>query len=703
MVGLQRTPQGPTPVSTGFDEAQSPGLDRGGMIPAAARRARILLVDDDERNLFAMEEVLADVGEVVKARSGEEALKRLLADDFAVILLDVFMPGMDGYETASLVRSRERSRRVPIIFLTAVNKDDAHMLRGYAMGAVDYVFKPVEPLILKSKVTVFVDLFEKTQEVTRKAEQEQALLREYFRVRTEKIVAEQALRRSEERQGVIIRSLPIALYAGLVGDLLLSPQFVGGNIEGITGFPAQRFQDTPGLWADRIHPEDRDRVLGSFERLGTTGSLSVEYRWRCADEQYRFLLDQAVLVRDDNDQPKEILGTLLDVSERRRLEQQLVLAQKMEAIGKLTGGIAHDFNNMLTVVTINLDRLRKALAEDARSLRQVEMALEGATRCADLTRQLLAFARRQPLQPKAVDLNDLVIAVADMVRRVLGEEIELSIDCGQELWLTSADPTQVESALLNLVVNARDAMPRGGTLRIATSNVRLGDEDRARYVDVTPGEYVSLSVSDTGEGIPPEIVDHVFEPFFTTKEMGRGSGLGLSIIYGFVKQSGGHLMLDTRVGRGTTITILLPRADAALVPASASAILPETDVPRAAVGEVVLAVEDDPGVRLAAVSALKDLGYIVEEAENAATALDALERLPRVDLLFTDLAMPGELDGRGLAAEAVRRKPGLRVLLTSAYADRLSVEARGTALRFLGKPYREPELAHAIRNAIDSD
>jgi PAS domain S-box-containing protein len=665
-------------------------------------RARILIVDDDENNLYAMERVLEDIGDVVSVRSGEDALKELLRHDFAVILLDVLMPGMDGYETAALIRARERSRHVPIIFLTAVNKEDAHMLRGYSMGAVDYVFKPVEPQILRSKSGVFVELFRKTMEVRRKAEEEQRLLQENFRVRTDKILAEQALRRSEERQAVIIKSLPIALYAGEPGRELASPQFISDTVNALCGFTAQHFLESRDLWSSRIHPEDRDRVLHEFVRLRRSGALAIEYRWRCADGQYRFFLDQAVLVRDDQGRPKEIFGTLLDVTERRRLEQQLVHAQKMDAIGKLTGGIAHDFNNMLTVVIGSLDRLRRMPKVDATAQKRIEMALEGATRCSDLTRQLLAFARRQALEPQAVDLNRLILGLAGMFRRVLGESIELDITHATDLWVAQTDPTQIESALLNLVVNGRDAMPDGGRMSVATSNVSIRDGDAATSNGLAPGDYVMLSVADTGTGIAPDIRDRVFEPFFTTKSAGQGTGLGLSIIYGFIKQTGGHIQLDSEVGSGTIFSIYLPRSHGA-APGAQAAIAEQGGILRARDGEIVLAVEDDKAVRQIAADALRELGYSVLEAPDGPAALELLSHSTRIDLLFTDFAMPGGMNGRDLAAEAVARRPEIKVLLTSAYTDRLLADATTRLpLRFITKPYRERDLAEAIRGALDN-
>ena len=670
---------------------------------AAVDVSKILIVDDDERNLFALERLLDDPRhEIVAVRSGEEALRRLLSEDFAVILLDVLMPGLDGYETASMIRQRERSRHIPIIFLTAINKDEVHMFRGYSAGAVDYVFKPIEPFILRSKVSVFVDLFRKTQEIRRNAEQERALLSENLQARTEKMLAEQALRRSEERQALIIESLPIALFAVNLSDGVQRPRFVSGNVAKICGFPNVRFTEDPDFWASRIHPEDYERVLQELGRLEEVGSFSTEYRWRCADGKYRFFLNQAVLARDEEGRPTEILGTWLDVDERRRLEQQLVHAHKMEAVGQLTGGIAHDFNNMLTVVIGSLDRLQRLLKDDKRTAARVEMALQGALRCADLTQRLLAFARRQPLQPQPLDLNELVPRMADMLRRTLGEMINIEIRSAPQLWTAWADPSQVESVLVNLVINARDAMPDGGTLTIETANVSLSEVCAAREPDLLAGDYVRLTIRDTGAGIPLELVDRVFEPFFTTKDIGQGTGLGLSIAYGFVKQSGGHIRIDSKPGNGTAIHVHLPRGTVSGL-AKPDHRTSGGDILRARDSEVVLAVEDDHEVRGLAVSILRELGYTVLEAEDGRAALRILDGQEPVHLLFTDVVMSGGLNGPDLATEAIRRRPGLKVLFTSAYAGQFVKESTLPDFgRLLRKPYRDHEMASAIRNALDN-
>src|SRR4029079_8082202 len=326
---------------------------------AGLERARVLLVDDDERNLLAVATVLEDLGEVVLARSGEEALRHLLKSEFAVILLDVYMPGMDGYETAQIIRSRDQSKGIPIVFLSAVNKEAEHLLRGYSMGAVDYVFKPVDPIVLRSKVTVFVELFAKTKEIERKARAEQALLDANLRANAERLRAEQELRRAEQREAAIIQSLPMVLYLEPIDASPRRPTYVSGDLKAITGFSHAEVPDTPSLWSERLQPDDRERVTVALEARRVSGRSAVEYRWQCQDGTYRHFLDQAVLLRDADGKPVEFAGTLTDVTDRRSLESQLIQAQKMDAIGKLTGGIAHDFNNLLAAVIGGVGLLEK--------------------------------------------------------------------------------------------------------------------------------------------------------------------------------------------------------------------------------------------------------------------------------------------------------------------------------------------------------
>src|SRR3954468_9079004 len=468
----------------------------------AAERPRVLVVDDDERNLLAIRNVLEDVGEVVEARSGEEALRHLLKDEFAVILLDVYMPGMDGYETAQIIRNREQTKRIPIVFLSAVNKETEHLIRGYSMGAVDYVFKPVDPIVLQSKVSVFVDLFAMTKEVQRKARQEQALLDANLRANAERLRVEQELRLAEQRQAAIIRSLPIALYFEDIDARPRVPNFVSGNIAALTGFSFGEVAASPGLWTERLHPDDRDRVLAAMTRRAEGKSLAVEYRWLCADGQYKHFLDQAVLLRDGHGRPIEYAGTLLDVTDRKALESQLVQARKMDAIGKLTGGIAHDFNNLLAAVLGGLGLIERRLPLEEQHLKILKMTQRAAEQGSDLVGRLLAFARRQQLEPACIDLKALAGAVSDLLAHTLGGLVELDWRIGDHVWTAFADPSQLELALMNLIINARDAMPEGGTIAVSAENRTIGESDDEAP---GPGDYVVLTIADTGCGMAPEI------------------------------------------------------------------------------------------------------------------------------------------------------------------------------------------------------
>ncbi|WP_146208839.1 response regulator [Azospirillum sp. TSO22-1] len=684
--------------------------DTGALGFGTETRASVLLVDDDPHNLFALEQALSTLDiDAVKAASGEAALRHLLKRDFALILLDVHLPGLNGYEVASMVRQRERNRNVPIIFLSGVDKDDVHFFRGYSAGAVDYVLKPADPVVLRSKVAVFVDLFNKSRELQRQVAIKQKLLDDNIRANAERRMAEEALQRVEERRGAIVRSLPVALYsvdlANTESDGLPGPQFVGDTIQSLSGFPAQAFADAPDLWRSRIHPDDLSRALTEKAAALASGAFTIEYRWKAADGEYRHILDQGVLVRAAGNgatSARELVGTWLDITDRRKAEQQLAQVQKIDALGQLTGGIAHDFNNMLAVIIGNLERVQTQLQTgDAKLAMRVDMAMQGALRCSDLTRQLLAFARRQPLQAAPLDVNGMVRDMMQMFHRTLEDEIAIDTKLAADLGTLVVDRAQVESMLLNLVVNARDAMPDGGTITIGTENLTIGDGDRV-FPEAAPGDYIHLAVADTGTGMPPEVRDRAFEPFFTTKELGRGTGLGLSMIYGFVKQSGGAIRIDSEVGRGTSIRILLPRS-AGPAPKPVLTLAEEADCPPARAGETVLLVEDDHGVRQMAAEELRDLGYTVVEAPHAAAALERLDEGATPDILFTDIAMPGGMNGFDLAATAVAERPGLRVLYTSAYPEFALARSKQVRIEapLLQKPYYRHELARALRGQLD--
>ena len=390
-----------------------------------------------------------------------------------------------------------------------------------------------------------------------------------------------------------------------------------------------------------------------------------------------------------------IIAMLRDLTARKLIEKQLQRSQRLDAIGQLTGGIAHDFNNLLVVITGNLDMLESDLADRPRSLGLAQMAAKAAWRGAELTRQLLAFSRRQSLEPKVIDLNSLVTETGELLQRTLGDGVELCVSLADDLWPAFVDPAQFESALTNLAINARDAMPNGGRLTFETANKHLDESYAAENEDIAPGDYVMLAVSDTGTGIPPEILAKVFEPFFTTKAEGKGSGLGLAMIYGFVKQSRGHVKIYSEVGHGTTVRVYLPKGAGA--PSTVRDAATDLSAPRNA---TVLVVEDNPDVRKVAAGQLAQFGYTVIEAENGPAALKVLQS-QAVDLLFTDAVMPGGMTGMDLAAEAPKLRPGLKILLTSGFAE-TPLNNSAQTVPLISKPYRKQDLAKKVREVLQA-
>ncbi|MGZ9046597.1 MAG: ATP-binding protein, partial [Telluria sp.] len=388
-----------------------------------------------------------------------------------------------------------------------------------------------------------------------------------------------------------------------------------------------------------------------------------------------------------------------DITEQRALAEQIIQAQKLESLGRLTGGVAHDFNNVLTVILGNAELLVEQSAPGSASHTLADMVLDAAQRGADMTQRLLAFARKQALEPRSVNLNRMIGGMDHLLQRTLGSHIDIEMVQSAGLWQTLVDPGQLESALLNLAINARDAMAGGGKLTIETGNVRIDDSYAAKDADIVAGQYVLLAVSDSGTGIAPELLARVFEPFFTTKQVGKGTGLGLAMVYGFVKQSKGHVAIYSEPDKGTTVKIYLPRLP------GVEAQEPERSAPGpldTGSGQLVLLVEDDAPVRTYARGQLQDLGYRVLEAGSGPEALELLEQHHDIDLLFTDVVMPGGLSGRALADAAHALRPGLPVLYTSGYTENAIVHhgRLKPGVMLLSKPYRRAELAAKVSLAL---
>ncbi|MBI5265334.1 MAG: MASE4 domain-containing protein [Bradyrhizobium sp.] len=399
----------------------------------------------------------------------------------------------------------------------------------------------------------------------------------------------------------------------------------------------------------------------------------------------------------------EIIGAAeitRDITEKRAEEAQLRHAQKMDAVGQLTGGVAHDFNNILTVITGTIGILTDAVADRPELVSIAKLIDDAAERGAQLTKHLLAFARRQPLQPREVDVNTLVLETARLLRPTLGEHVTISVQLADDVWLALVDPNQLTTAILNLALNARDAMPDGGKLVLETRNVHLDDGHTGMKSDVVVGNYVMIAVSDTGTGIPAEHLEKVFDPFFTTKEVGKGTGLGLSMVFGFVKQSGGHVKIYSEEGHGTSLKLYLPRSTGVQESEVGAMQFPTVE----GGDETILVVEDDALVRQYVMAQILSLGYTALEAADATEALNIIDGGADVDLLFTDVIMPGPMNGRQLADEALKRRPALKTLFTSGYTENAIVHygRLDSGVLLLAKPYRKSELARMIRVALAS-
>jgi signal transduction histidine kinase len=578
-----------------------------------------------------------------------------------------------------MIRARKKNASTPIVFLTAIFRDEAHVFQAYSAGAVDVVFKPVDPFILRSKVSVLVDLYLKTAEIERRGAEARRLLEENARATAAKEYAEKALQRSRQREEAILRSLPIVFHARTAAPPF-APSFVSDSVEAITGFPASRFVEEPAFGSSRIHPDDLDRVVETVSAAVNTGTYACEFRWQCADGTWRHLLDQGVLAPAGEGE-QEIFGVIMDATERRSLEEQLAQARKMEAVGQLTGGVAHDFNNLLTVVLGNVDMLTRRDEDPTKRSLRIDAVRQAAERGRDLTQQLLAFSRRQHLTPVTLDAAQLIRDFVPLLRQAVGEAVTLDLALADRPLPVHVDRTQLETALLNLAVNARDAMPDGGQLTITAQQA----DDR-----------VLLEVRDTGLGMTPRVRDHVFEPFFTTKEVGKGSGLGLSQVYGFVSQSHGEVAIDSAPGKGTAVRLLLPLSAERCEAREERAVITEP----APGTERILVVEDEATVRDLAVEMLRNLGYQIVTAGDAAEALEVLREDDGIDLLFSDVVMPGGSSGVGLAQSARALRPDLPILLTSGYVAEPAL-LNGADFPLVDKPYDVVGLSQLLRSLLD--
>ena len=645
----------------------------------------VLLVDDHAENLLALKAILADFDlEMVSCETGQEALRHVLRQDFALILLDVHMPDMDGFEVASLLRARKKSAGIPIIFMTASTASELQMFQGYALGAVDYLWKPIIPGILRSKVMVFVDLYLKQAEVQ---QQSQRLLE------LERLAHAQALQDERARHQEHLERILHAAGEGIFGvdpegDFsFINPagaQLLGIEAAALLGQSAHAclHPACPGgcPLALALGGQSHHGLDESFWRQGK--AFPVEYMCTPILDQERF--SGAVV-------------TFQDISERRSLESRLLQSQKMEAIGRLAGGVAHDFNNILTLIQGYGDLLSQKLADRPDATALLQVILDAGDRAANLTRQLLLFSRKQLVQPKLVDTNAQLLRLEQLLRRLIGEDIQLQTQIEPGMGAIWIDPGHFDQVIMNLAVNARDAMPQGGLLSLRMAQVLLDAPYLSRHPNMAPGSYVLLTVSDTGCGMDADTLEHLFEPFYTTKTEGQGTGLGLATVYSIVRQHEGQVMVYSELGQGTVFKLYFPVVDGAVEPEA-----PANAPVRTEGHEKILVVEDDPDVRMLICGVLQDQGYQTQAAVNGRVALEICrggDFAP--ELLLTDVIMP-EMSGAELGKILSQEYPQLKILYMSGYTDDLLARYGLAEVSLLEKPFTPGGLLARVQELINS-
>jgi PAS domain S-box-containing protein len=709
--------------------------------------AEILVVEDSITQAEHLRYMLQKHGfDAVVAPNGQEALKRMFQQRPSLVVTDIVMPEMDGFQLCRAIKDEPALMETPVILLTSLTDPD-DVLRGLECGADNFITKPYDENYLISRIhysivnaklgtnarvevgvqvyfkgqTYFItserqqilSLLLSTYETAVKKNQELAAARDELKRLNERLEekveertaqlrqqirerehSQESLRRSEEKFSKAFRASPdwMAITTLTEGHFVeVNEAFVrisGYSWEEVQGRTASEIS----LWAD---PKERPRIMGILETQGSVHGEEVRFRTRSGE--IRTMLWSAEPIEVDG--VRCAMAVASDITERKALEEQLFQSQKMEALGRLAGGVAHDLNNLMTVVTGYSQLLRQALPQEDPMREDLEEISKAGDRASGLVGQLLAFSRRQMLQPRILDLNEVVTDMEKMLRRVLGEDIDLETRPGSDLCRVKVDPGQMEQVIMNLAVNARDAMPKGGNLTIETANVLLDDAYARTHASVKPGPYVMLAVSDTGTGMDEGTRARIFEPFFTTKEKGQGTGLGLSTVYGIVKQSGGEIWVYSEPGQGATFKVYLPAEEEGEAPFQRK----ETGELPLHGTETVLVVEDSEEVMELVVKILAEKGYHAMAARDGGEALRICEaHAGSIQLMVTDVVMPG-MSGRELAESLKGTRPEMKVLYMSGYTDNAIVHhgILDAGVDFLQKPFTPQALAQKVREVLD--
>lgn len=646
-------------------------------------------------------------------RDGVEALGK--AGDWLpdLIISDILMPNMDGFGLRRALNRDPRLRDIPFVFYTGTFVDGEDARLAMDLGASRFLLKPMPPdELLEALDEVLAEgpapahvpgggLDEDDLDRRTGARLSDKLYKKYLEVAE----SQRRLEAQEATLQGLVAAIPDVLFS--LDPATFAITYVSPVVEPILHYGPDELVNDPALWQSLVHPEDLEGILATFRQaIDHGGPAWVEGRLRPRGEaDYRWFDVRIALSVDREARPMAVTGVLREVTELKAVEDRKRQVERIQALGQLTGGVAHDFNNLLSVMLGNLQLAERYLERDKSPLQEqvlsrLRVAIDAVRRGSELTRRLLAVASRQHLEPEVTDFNALVTGTWELLKRTLSESIDLRLEPAEDLWPVSIDPGQAENALINLAVNASDAMADGGSLVIETANVHLDDNYTRSYEGMEPGDYVAVTVSDDGKGMTETEQARAFEPFFTTKDTGKGTGLGLSQVYGFVKQSGGGVNIYSEVGLGTTLKLYFPRF-------RGETEARETAPAEGAVsggGETILVVEDDDNLRDTVACYLRDLGYEILEAVDGASALRVLARSP-VNLVFTDVIMPGGMTGFDVGREARALKPGMRVLYTSGYSfDALSHSAglHPDGDEILNKRYMMADLARRVRELLDA-